>query len=368
MRHRLVFKNKKRTMIRLAILLLIPILIAVIVLIATKFAKRSAVLTELTELPLFDTANFAYSGSGVLYVSADKLCYTDFSDKSKDYSLAVGDTNISLAASRGMSLLYNDSAVQIIGSQKPVEIPGSLISVKCASSYAAALWQDADKNVTLQIFNSDAQVDQIEFKDSFLVDFGFTSVNENVLWALTLDVGSAIPVSTLTTYDMDKNTTTGVMTIQGQLVEHILFSGNSIFTVSTNNLTRYNAVGNTQAYRLLVYGWNMLDYSASATSPVFLFAPRDGKPLSTVKLYTVAEGETADEQVVALQLPMGVLKVFLSNGKLIACSPDTVYIYSSTGVLTSSVPLGIVADDFIKLSDSHVIVKNASGMYLMTLR
>ena len=367
MRKRVV-KNKKKTATRIALLIAAPLLIAGIVVGVTLYKdyQNTPCLTD--ELPAFNAEDCVYNGSGILYLAEDKLVYSDLSDKKNDYSLSVSGEGATLAASTGLSVLYNASGVQIIGLSYPIEFSGSLMAVRCGASYVAGLRRDSQSKVSLQIFSKTEQVDQIDFSDDYLIDFGFTSPSENTMWTLTQDVTSSVPVHTLTTYDMDARTTTGVMTQRNQLIEEVRFTQNSVFAIGTNHIVRYNSVGNNQAYRVLVYGYRMLDFSSEGEKPMFLFVPRGDEELSTVKLYTLAEADTADEQIASVKLPSGALAAFLSKGRLVALTADAMYIYSANGTLSSTTKLEFTATAYKKLSDTYVLAAGDFGNTLLTIR
>ncbi len=366
MARRLKSKNKKRTGLRITLLLIIAAAVgAAVFWLCT---RNSDPAVEYTELPVSNLDYYAYNGSGILYISGDRLCYTDFASSKNDYSLAISAADARLAVSSGLSVLYNAAAVQIIGSQYPIEFPGTLLSVRCGTSYVAGLMKDDDGSVELQVFSATEQVDLISFTDGYLMDYGFADSNGNVLWTLTANTDGSVPVCTLTTYDMDKRAATGVMTTQGHLVEYVRFDESSIFVIGTNNLIRYDSVTNSESYRLLVYGWELHDFSDNGARPMLLFIRRGADdPFSTVRLYNVSSADSADETVVTLRLPPAVHSVFLSNGRLIAATQDTLSIYSAGGKLSSTAPLPAATDELIKLSDGHMLARCGDALYLVTI-
>lgn len=368
MRRRVVVKDKKKAARRIALLIGIPVVAAGIAVCVLLVNRYKAQLCTSSELPVFDPSTAVYNGTGLFYLGDSSLSYRDFSDRGNDYTLSVQGEGATLQASSELAVLYNASGVQIIGLDYPIEFSGSLVTVRCGADCVAGLRQDSESSVSLQVFNKAEQIDQITFSGEYLVDYGFTAPSESIMWTLTEDVSASTPVSTITTYDMDRRATTGVMTQSGQLIEELCFTGSSVFAVGTNHLVRYNSVGNTQAYRVLVYGYKLTDFSSGGDSPAFLFVPRGEETLSTVKLYTLSEGDTADEKVAVVKLPSGVLSAFLSNGRLIAFSADTMYVYNSSGALSASMELDFVADSYKKLSDTYVIATNALGNYLITIR
>lgn len=224
--------------------------------------------------------------------------------------------------------------------------------------------------MSLQVYDkAGTQTDQMDFPDGELMDFGFAQTQDDTLWTLEMAPAGSLPLSTLTTYNLATNHTTGVMTIQGQLVDQVWFTQNSIFFSCTNNLIRFTRTGNTEAYRLLVYGWELCDVSTAGSTPLFLYRERGATGTSgTVKIYALPEGETASATVSAVQLPAGTLGAFLAGGNLYACTQDTLYVYSSTGKQTNAVALPRTVDRAQRLSETHLLLTGGNGLYVAALR
>jgi hypothetical protein len=166
---------------------------------------------------------------------------------------------------------------------------------------------------------------------------------------------------------MTQGVTNGLITVQGQLVERLSFTANSLFAVTTDNIIRYNRVGNSEAYRVMIYGWEYCDYSGALASPMFLLKPRGGE-LSSVRIYTVAEGDIPSATITTLQLPEGTLCAFLSAGRLVAITHDLVYIYSASGVLESSTRLARSIDSAEKLTERKVLVGAGGEYYTVNIK
>lgn len=366
---KLVSRNRRQTTVRLLLLILSPIVLGLLIFGAVQLFNKTSAPFTVTGLALSPSDTYAYNGSGILYIQDNKLWYKDFSDEKKDYSKALSAAEVGLMASPNLSALYNSTAVQLIGANEPLALSGEVQAVRCGSNHIAVLLRDSAGNLSISAFSSTgAQVDQLDFSSSFLVDFGFASKSSDAMWTITLDTTGEVPVNTITTYDLSKATTTGVMTVQGQLVEELCFTGSSIFAVGTKNILRYNSVGNSEVYRLLVYGWELSDFSSGGASPMFLFTPRDKANLGTVRLYCVQETEAAGEKVSTVRLPQGVHTAFLAGGNLIAVAPTEVYIYSSSGSLESTYPLENATSGAVKLSDTHILLLTEGSVSLMTLK
>ena len=304
----------------------------------------------LEQLPFTADTNYVFTGSGFLYMYGDRLTYDDLLDAKKDASYQVSTGSVQLAASPTLSVLYHDTAVQILGAAESLTFTQQVEQVACGVNHVAVLLRGEGQAMSLQVYDkAGTQTDQMDFPDGELMDFGFAQTQDDTLWTLEMAPAGTLPLSTLTTYDLATNHTTGVMTIQGQLVDQVWFTQNSIFFSCTNNLIRFTRTGNTEAYRLLVYGWELCDVSTAGST-------------------ALPEGETASATVSAVQLPAGTLGAFLAGGNLYACTQDTLYVYSSTGKQTNAVALPRTVDRAQRLSETHLLLTGGNGLYVAALR
>ncbi|MCE5236100.1 MAG: hypothetical protein ABFC62_08995 [Clostridiaceae bacterium] len=366
-RRRLKAKNKRKTAVRLAFLALGALALIGAVTGLVLALSKGAALGAMEALPFSAEATQIFTGNGFLYLADGKLNYFDLNDERKNLSLSTSTTDVRLAASKGIYALYNSSAVQIVGVSFPIEFSGTVQSVRCGSAYVAVYRLDASGNGAIQVFNfkGERQAESdVDLSGATLVNYGFRSGDDDTLWTLTLDTGSSTPVQTLTTYDLAKTATTGVITVSGELAETVAFTEKSVFAVCTGNLLRFNRTGNAQAYRVIVYGYKYLDASFAGPRPLFLFVPRDGAKLSSVMLLSVDEADVASERRVFLQLPPNALTAAVANGKLLVYCADAVYVYSEKGTLLSKEAFETPIDAAAKLDDSHMVVTRGGTLYL----
>lgn len=365
-RRRLTVKNRKKlvmslVMMLLALALLIGATAGVIALI--KGRNKSG---ELEALDFSPEDSYVSTGSGVLYLSGGKLTYKDISNKKNDFSLTVSTDGVKIAGYGSTAAVYNASAMQIVGASSPVEFSGQVMDVKCGSAHVAALHLSASGTTSLIIYDIKGNlVDEIEFGARYLMNFGFYGGNGSLLWTLELDTSGSVPNSTLTTYDLAKGTTTGVIPIYGQLAERIVMTGSSTYVCGTNSLVRYK--DNSEVYRIQVYGWELLDVSTESSKPMFLYRPRsDEGQISTVEIYTVAEEDLANETKRQLQLPEGTFAAYLSGGNVAAFAPDGVSVIASDGT-GEKMQFDFTAESAVKLDKTHFLVLGGGGAYLLSL-
>lgn len=369
-KRRFVIRRKGAALLRIglllgALLLLLGAAYGVFTLVRSGGQRMAS-----AQLPFTADTNYTFTGKGFLYMYGDRLYYEDLTDTKKNASYQVSSEGIRLAASPTLSVLYHASAVQIIGVAEPLPIAGQVLDVACGTDHVAILRQDSGGAASLLIFDkSGAQTDQMDFEPGALVDFGFAQTGDETMWTLELSVLGSLPVSTLTTYNLATNHTTGVMSVQDQLVDGVVFTQNSIFLSCTTSLIRFNRTGITEAYRLLVYGWELYDISTAGGSPVMLYRERGAAGgEGTVKLYTLPEGGVASAMVRDVQLPAGATAAFLAGGKLYACTAKEMYTYSNTGKLLATQELPRATDSVTKLSDGYILLKSGNGLYAAPIK
>ena len=70
-----------------------------------------------------------------MYFDVGRLYYEDIADASKDTSYKINTEELKLAASTGISVLYHDTALQIVGAGDSLVFSGR----ECAA--AASMWR-----------------------------------------------------------------------------------------------------------------------------------------------------------------------------------------------------------------------------------
>lgn len=370
-KRRFVIRRKGAALLRIGLLLGALLLLAGAVYGVITLLRSGGQRMDAAQLPFTADTNYTFTGKGFLYMYGDRLHYEDLADTKKNASYQVSTEGIRLAASPTLSVLYHSAAVQIIGVAEPLPIAGQVLEVACGTEHVAVLREDSSGGSSLLIYDkAGAQTDQMDFEPGELVDFGFAQTGDETMWTLELSVAGSLPVSTLTTYNLATNHTTGVMSVQDQLVDGVVFTQNSIFLSCTTSLIRFNRTGITEAYRLLVYGWELQDISTSGTGgPVMLYRERGAASAGgTVKLYTLPEGGVASATVRDVQLPAGTTAAFLAGGKLYACTDKEMYTYSGTGKLLSTAALPRATDSVTKLSDGYMLLKSGNGLYAAAIK
>jgi len=346
----------------LACLLLLVLLGGIVagILLLTKKGTPEAALTQ---LPFSGEVQHTFTGAGFLYRTGEGLSYYDLKDEKKNYSAAVTAEAITLAGSGNVHVIYNDTALKILGAEFANEFPGRLLSVACGSAHIAALRQDPAGTEALQVFDlTGTQRDQLIFDGQFIVDFGFYTAKSEYLWVQTLDVQSGSPVTTVHIYNMTLGSVSGLLQLQNQLVERVCFTQSSIYVIGTNQIIRYALENNREAYREMVYGWKVIDADAA---PVFLLSPRsEGDTLGTLKVLACTEEELSGATETILQAPAGALRMFLMGEKIVAITPDTIWYYSRSGEKLAEYRLPERVDRVEKLNATTLLLYQGNGLYL----
>ncbi len=365
-----VVRKKGAAIFRLWLLILVVLVLCGAVYGVITLARgASSQSLNMEALPFTADTNYTFTGTGFLYMYENRLYYDDLTDARQDASYQVSTGDVRLVASPTISVLYHDSAVQILGGGESLSFTDQVAEVACGVSHVAVLLLPSSGGASIHIYDTAGnQTDQMDFDAGELLDFGFADTSEDTFWTLEMTPMGTLPLSTLTTYNLATNHTTGVMSIQGQLVDQVVFTKDSVFLACTTNLIRYNRTGNTEAYRTLVYGWELGDVTTSGSSPLMLFKERGSSPTQgSIKLYTMPEGDVAAASASVMQLPEGTISAFLSGGKLYACTSTHLYSYSSTGRALGSYPLSRNADKALKLAEGYMLITSGNGLYVAPL-
>lgn len=367
-RRRLVARNRRRTITRLLLLLLLAlIVIGGIVAAVLLLTKKGTQQAPLTALPFSSTAEYAFTGNGFLYTTADGIAFHDITDSGNDYTASVPTGQVKVMGSQTAHVMYNAAALKIVGAPDSNSYAEQLVNVACGSGHVAALWRDAAGKESIQVLNlAGEQKDLLVFDKQFVVNFGFNTTKNEYLWVLTLDIQSDTPICTVHIYNMTLGSTSGILQIQNQMVERVYFTNSSIFVVGTNQIIRYTLENNRDTYRETVYGWRVLDCSNGSS---FLLAPRSSGTLGLLKVLTLAEADVSSAKQTLIQAPAGAIGAFLMQDRLAIVTEKMVYTYDLNGKRLSETAWDITVSDAKKLDGSTLLITQANGsLYLYKFR
>ncbi len=353
-------KKKKNGTLMFSVLTLAA-LGAALVIFQIIFNKQEATVTmDLTPISATDT--YINTGDGLLYQTDGQIHFYHLNDSKKNYTYGTGASDIRMSGSESMTVVFNEAQLQVVGEKTPLTFTGSIQEVECGVDHLAVLRQAEDESESVLIITEDGeQIADLSFSDQYILDFGFYTYENEMLWIETLNVNTGTPITTISTYDFVQNEITGAMRVQSQLVDQVYITESSFFVVGTNQIIRYVHSGNKEIYRTMIYGYEAVDFSDASDDPTFLLTTRGGD-FHTVKILTLEEGSSANAVETTLQLPTEGVAAFIMNGKLIVVSREQVYTYSLKGKLSSTASFEQAVDEAIKLTDKKLLL-SSNGMY-----
>ena len=377
-RKKLVVRDGRRTFGRM-VLLLLCVLLLIGVTVAAVFVIKSCGVQLSTRTMSFDSSSpHAGTGDGIVYLRGGQFNFYSFKDEDLNYSLPLTAEPVGMVGTEGVKAVYSANAVQIIDAPFNIELDGTIKAVRCGSGHVAVYKQRADGTYELRIYNASGQQvlqlptsgdTQGSYREGRLIDFGFSRANGSVLWTMELDTSSGSPRTTITTYDLGRMTNSGIITVQGQLIERVFFTENSMFAVGTDSIIRYGASDNREKYRVQIYGYAVADVSLSGGSPAMLLVPRgENAAGNTARLLKVSEKDVASEVAVTVLLPEGTVGCHMVNGMLAVVTADSVYLYDSTGKLAERLQTGTAAvTSSEKLDEHHILLERSGELILLTV-
>lgn len=322
---------------------------------------------RLKALPMNHQSQFSFTGDGFVYIQNGALSYVDLRDSSKDWSVTLNAEaeGVKLVSSKTVCAIYNQMTVFFMDNVKGQKLfsrdyVGAVELVRCATQYVGILRRDESQSRQLFINGlTGNDADEIRFTSNIeVLDFGFFGPNDT-LWTLTLDTAGVSPSCKLETYAI--KTKTGVMSVEGQLVERVEFLDKSTYIIGTSHVIAFNDLGK-EDYRQLIYGWKYADFGVIGNKPVLIVTPRGTDGVTgSAKLITLPDREQL------LQLPSNTRGIFVAGGKIVVVTSGALLYYSDKGELLSEQPLDILVDSVRKLSDTQLMLTRGNEEFLVTI-
>lgn len=359
------YKRKKNRQSRTLLLsvVMLALLGGAVLIYQVLFSKAESTVS-MDATPISTASTYINTGEGLLYQTDGQIHFYHLKDSKKNYTYGMGASDIRMSGSTTMTVVFNSISLQVVGKNQPLTFPGSIEEVECGTGHLAVLRRTDDGAESVLVITPEGkQVEQMSFEDQYIVDFGFYTVSTEMLWVETINVNSSTPTVTITTYNLAKNATSGMMHIQNQLVDELYMTKSSVFVSGTNQIIRYTHEGNKEIYRYTIYGYETVDFSSAGDAPTFLLTPRGGD-FHSVKMLTLAEDAAPDEVETYLQLPTEGVAAFIMGSKLVVASRETLYTYSLKGKLSSEATFEVPIDGAVKLSDT-VLLLSANGIYYL---
>jgi hypothetical protein len=356
-------KKKKRNNTLIFSVITLGVLGIGLVIFQFIFNKQAATVSmDIT--PISTTSTYISTGDGLLYQTDGQIHFYHLTDSKKNYTYGMGASNVRMSGSEDMTVVFNESQLQVVGEQTPLTFTGTVEEVECGTNYLAVLRQAEDGSESLLVITkSGEQIADLPYPDQCIVDFGFYKTENEMLWIEVLNVSTGTPMTTIATYDLVKNEVTGMIHVQNQLVNDVFITPNSMFVVCTNQIIRYIHAGNKEIYRTTIYGYEALDFSYASGTPTFLLTTRGGD-FHTVRILTLAEEDAPAPVETTLQLPAEGVSAFIMGSRLIVASREQMFTYSIKGKLTATATFEQPIDTAIKLTDTKLLL-SSNGMYYL---
>ena len=362
-------KDSKRAAFRIAAIVIGLIALAGVAVLVALTAKNCGTQLITRTLPLTSSELISGTGDGILYVRGGSLNFYSFKDEDNNFTRPITASPTGIVGSAGIKAIYSPNAVQIIDAPFDIEPEGEVIALRCGKAHVAACTRrpNGDETVTVYGLNGQ-QIYDFPFAAGRLVNFGFSEASGSTLWLMELDTDSGSPRTTITTFDLDRMSSTGVITVSDQLVEDVFFTGSSVFIVGTDSLIRYSAAANREIYRVQLYGYRVIDRSLTGESPVLLLMPRSSADLagaSSLRILTVSQKDVAGETAVSVAVPDGIVGSHLVNGSLVLVTGGSLRLISNKGKLVETLSLPVGATASSEKLDEHHILMERSGEYVL---
>ena len=356
-------KKKKKNNTLIFSVITLGVLGIALVIFQFIFNKQEATVSmDIT--PISTTSTYISTGDGLLYQTDGQIHFYHLTDSKKNYTYGMGASNIRMSGSESMTVVFNESQLQVVGEQMPLTFTGIVEEVECGTGHLAVMRQAEDGSESvLVITKSGEQVKELAYPDQCIVDFGFYSTANEMLWIETLNVSTGVPMTTILTYDLSKNDVTGMIHVQNQLVNDVFITPKSMFVVCTNQIIRYIHEGNKEIYRTMIYGYEVLDFSFASGTPTFLLTTRGGD-FHTVRMLTLAEDAEPAPVETTLQLPAEGVSAFIMGSRLSVASREQLFTYTIKGKLSATATFEQPIDAAIKLTDTKLLL-SSNGMYYL---
>ena len=314
--------------------------------------------------PVSTTSTDINTGDGLLYQTDGQIHFYHLTDEKKNYTYGMGASNIRMSGSESMTVVFNESSLQVVGEKTPLTFTGTVEEVECGTKNLAVMRQSEDGKESVNVITKDGeQVTDLNFDDQCIVDFGFYTTNNEMLWIETLNVSAGTPMTTIQTYDLNKREVTGMIHVQNQLVNDIYITPDSMFVVCTNQIIRYIHEGNKEIYRTTIYGYEVLDFSFASGTPTFLLTTRGGD-FHTVRMLTLAEDAAPSPVETTLQLPAEGVSAYIMGSRLCVASREQLFTYTIKGKLSATATFQQPIDAAVKLTDNKLLL-SSNGMYYL---
>ncbi|MBR0135712.1 MAG: hypothetical protein IJM18_05885 [Clostridia bacterium] len=325
----------------------------------TSLSKRS--------LPFSKDTGYAFTGDGFLYTGDKTLDYLSLSDESKSFSTDADAAGAHVAGTDQIKVVYGASSLQIIGTPYEHSFEGGIKKVVCGGKYAGVYVENADNSHSLMVYNSAGDcIKKLDVGSSVLLDFGFEGGSSAAMFTSELVITGSAVSTTVTTFDLARESMTGVLNVSGEVAKNVFLTGKSVFVFATDYLIRYDRGGNTEAYRLLVRGYDCEDFCPNDGKAYFLLSKGDSS--EPMRVLEVRESASADDKALELANDTDAKAVFVMRGKVVAVKEDRIVVRDMNGNVKANLSHGIKAEAAERLDGTRLLIFEGGEAVLFTLK
>ncbi|MHB1315099.1 MAG: DUF5711 family protein [Christensenellales bacterium] len=321
---------------------------------------------SIIQMPFKSTDTYLIYENGIIYIQGDRII--GINEKNEEqFNLKLNTSNVKLAVSSGTLFAYSTQvfqAVDLTTSQTlySKEVNGKIMDVAAGKECLAVLRLDDSGVSHLDVYDmAGKDVTQLEFTYA-LIDFGF--IEDQSLWTLELDTTGSLPVSKISIYKDVGKSINGIVTVEGQIIQKVLFTDKELFLVGTNHVIYCNYLGENRKTEL-IYGWYLRSYNIEAGEPLMLFSPRqetlESSYVSAVRIVT------RPEKTITLQLLPGCIKILPGNNKVYVFTNETLYEYNIKGTLITKLKLPVKIQNVVSASKNKALLMSETDVYMVTL-
>lgn len=318
-------------------------------------------------LPFASGSNYCYTGDGFMFLNGKTLRYMNLADEKKDFSIDIESENVKLTGTEFVKALYGASTVRVIGTPFDNRIDGGIIKTASGGKYVGVYVENHDNTKSLIVYNSaGAQTYRLDFSDSMLLDFGFEGGSSSVIYTTELSTLGGAITTTITTYDLNRDSKTGVMNINGQTVKNVILTKKSVFALGTDSLVRFDRSTNEEAYRIICRGYELKSSSRDG-GKLHLMLKRSDNALLPMRVLTVSESNSPEDKMTEFTSSADALDAFVMGGYVAIVHTNSLNVYSTQGKLMKSFSID-GADAVQKLDDKNILITRAGEAILYTFK
>jgi hypothetical protein len=354
-------RNKRRLNVRRFILLILALFVIAGAVIGIVFGLKScSVAVKKQSLPFAPEAKYAYTGDGFLYMDGLKLQYYSLSDEEANFSEKLEYAPEELIGTPQLKAIATRSSFRIVNTRHDNSFDGEIRKITAGSNYIAVFVEGNDGKLTLIVYNAAGDRCYTEdFTDRVLLDFGFEGGESDSFYTSELIIRGEVLSTSIKTRDIRRQSNTGDLYIQGQVVTKIFMTEKSIFACGGDSIIRFDRKTNTEAYRVLTNGYECADASWNSGRICMLLTRSDdrGGPMNVISL---KEDSTADETRFVLTDGSECIACFTVSGKVFEVRSGKLVILSPKGEKEKTIPFEAEITGAVKAGSKALIVFSGS--------